>query len=386
MITRQREIARALTAMLLVSLALPGGAVAAVAATPTAGAVPARPSGEMTALLGQIDDDIPGVPIPASPIAGTLDDVYSAFDFDDVYAVRLGYNQRLSATMTGDAGTDFDLWLWKPGSTSVNDPSPWSHIAQSSQTNGTSAESFNYPASQPGTYYVDVFTDPGTSPNRGAYALTWSVVQLPSPPIEVAVKPATCGYNGSSVITGTVTLDGAPLSDARVLVQGRPSGSSTWVSLNYDKTARPVAPRTKTRTDGSFSYTATGITRKMEYRAIVWPSATWGWRTSAMVSVTPRAYLTRPYAPKKVRRNAKFRVHGYLKTQHRSGGKHVKITAYRATEGTWRYARSYNYGSYTKYSTTMSLPTKGKWKLVATVSADGDHLATTSSATYLSVK
>jgi len=89
--------------------------------------------------------------------------------------VRLATNQKLTVEMTATAGTDFDLWLWKPGSTTVYDSNPNPRIANASQTRGTSTESFWYPASFTGTYYLDVFSDKATSPNKGPYRLLWVV-------------------------------------------------------------------------------------------------------------------------------------------------------------------------------------------------------------------
>ena len=40
----------------------------------------------------------------------------------------------------------------------------------------------------------------------------------------------------------------------------------------------------------------------------------------------------------------------------------------------------------TKYSTSIVLPYKGKWKLVASTPDDGYHAATTSAATYVTVR
>jgi len=386
-VNRMGNKARIVTVALLAAFVLPAGAWALSTLSPATMRSLVDGAAEVVALASQRDDNIPGVAITPSPVAGTLDDTYSAFDFDDVHGIRLGYNQRLDATMTAVADTDFDLWLWKPGSTTVDDKNPSAHIAQSSQTRGTSAESFYFPCSQPGTYYVDVFVDPATTPNRGAYSLQWSVAQLPAPALTVAIKPSTCSYKGSAVISGSVSLDATALAGARVLIQSRPAGSKGgWTSVNYDTAARPVSPRTRTNASGGFSYTASGITRKTEYRAIVWPSRTWGWKTGSTVVVTPHVWLTRPYAPATVTKNRAFRVYGFLKPKHMSGSRNVKITAYRAGKATGRIAKNSTYRSYTKYATTIVLHAKGRWRLVATTPADSRHLATTSSSTYVTVK
>ncbi len=376
---------RVVLATALCALVIPAGVWATTGSAERPGPeARTAPSSDLSALATEANGNIPGVPLPPSPVAGKLDDTAGIDDWDDVYSVDLTYNQKLNVSMTGDEGTDFDLWLWKPGSTSVHDSNPEPHIANSSQTKGTSTESLWYPVMSGGTYYLDVFSDPGTSPNKGAYTLTWSIEQMIAPTLSMTANHAVVRYNGSATLSGVASLSGTPLASNPILVQKRLAGSdSSWTSLNYGSDGTP-----KTRTDaaGRFTYAVSGITRKMEYRAVVWPSATHGWRHGAPVAVKPHAYLSRPYAPRTVYRNRSFWVYGFLKTRHGAGARSVTITAYRSGMGAWRYARNYNYSSYTKYGTSMQLPYAGRWKLVATTPADGYHAATTSSATYVTVR
>jgi len=385
---RHASRARVLAAALLGAILIP---TAAWGATGLSGAHSSAESGVsllgLRALFGGADDDIPGVPLPVSPVAGTLNDTAGIDDWDDVYGVPLGYNQKLTVSMTAVAGTDYDLWLWKPGSTTVYDSNPDPHIANSAQTEHTSTESFWYTAMSGGTYYLDVFTDPGTTPNKGAYTLTWSTQQMTAPDLSISAKPSTIAYKGSTTVTGTVSFEGSPVGSARVLIQRRLAGSNSgWTSLNYGSDGRP---KTITDSAGKFTYTVTDITSKSEIRAVVWPSATYGWRHGSAVTVTPRASLTRPYVKTvggTVYRNRPVWLYGFLKPHHGASAKSVKITAYRSGGGMWQYARNYNYSSYTKYAASMILPEKGTWKLVATTAADSYHAATTSSATYVTVK
>jgi len=366
---------RAVTAALFAALVLPASTALAA---PTPG---------FRALFGGVDDDIPGIELPVSPVPGSLNDTPGIDDWDDVYNIPLAYNQRLNVSMAAVAGTDYDLWLWKPGSTSVYDADPNPHIANSAQTEHTSTESMWYTAMSGGTYYLDVFADPGTSPNRGNYTLTWTTQQMTAPDLTISAKPAIVGYKGSATVAGTVAFGGSPLPSARVLVQRRRAGSTGgWTSLNYGSDGRP---KTVTDATGKFTYTVTNIAEKAEIRAVVWPGETYGWRHGSAVTVTPKASLTRPYVKTiggTVYRNRPIWLYGYLKPHHGAGAKSVKITAYRSGGGMWQYARNYDYNGYTKYSASMILPEKGTWKLVATTAADAYHAATTSSPTYVTVK
>ena len=336
---------------------------------------------------GDIPRATPLFALPAAETSGTvngkLDDTPGIDDWDDVFSVPLATNQKLTVEMTATAGTDFDLWLWKPGSTTVFDSDPNPHIANASQTRGTSTESFWYPASSTGTYYLDVFSDKATSPNKGSYRLTWSIEQLTAPDLTYTVDRTLVGYNGTAAFSGAVTFGGSALATNPVLFQRRLAGSKSWSSLNAGRNGRPT---TLTNSSGEFAFRVRDITRKAEYRAIVWPSRTTGWRYGTPITVTPRAYLTRPRAPRTVYRNQKFAVRGYLKPRHTRRAKTVKVTAYRADAQVWRYAKNYNYSGYTQYRMSLRLPHRGRWKLVATTYADNYHAATQSKATYVTVK
>jgi hypothetical protein len=118
------------------------------------------------------DDDIPGVPIPASPFAGNLDDTN---DTDDVYSIYLNQQERLNVSVTGDPGTDIDLWLFPPGSTSIF----WDMPVDGAM--GTAyPDSFSYvvPPGKSGTYYLDTHIFLGS----GNCTVTYSTSTVTQPP------------------------------------------------------------------------------------------------------------------------------------------------------------------------------------------------------------
>ncbi|PKQ37653.1 MAG: hypothetical protein CVT59_06305 [Actinobacteria bacterium HGW-Actinobacteria-1] len=152
------------------------GATAPVARTrPQAGV--ARVAPERTAASGirtlAADDDIPGVAILPSPITGTLS---ATSDIDDVFAVNLNDGDTLSATITGPAGSYFDLWLYMPTATTVDD------VDLSYGSNAPDVD-FVYPFTldfkvdatmgyAPGTYYLDAYAAQGS----GTYTITWRII------------------------------------------------------------------------------------------------------------------------------------------------------------------------------------------------------------------
>jgi len=110
------------------------------------------------------DDNVPGVALSPSPVTGTLTDT---LDIDDVYAVDLGRGDNLSLSLSGDAGTGFDLFLYGPDATDVL-TDDW---LDSTADQNDYPKMLNFKAPQAGRYYVDVYEYLGT----GAYTLTWSL-------------------------------------------------------------------------------------------------------------------------------------------------------------------------------------------------------------------
>jgi subtilisin family serine protease len=112
-----------------------------------------------------LDNDVPGVELSSDVINGSLDQVN---DTDDVFAVKLNQGETIKATLTGDASTDFDLYLFDPYSTTVQDSTGM--IDHSENTN-TSSEGFSFTAYYPGTYYIDVYAFAGS----GNYTLNVTI-------------------------------------------------------------------------------------------------------------------------------------------------------------------------------------------------------------------
>ncbi len=115
------------------------------------------------------DDDIAGVVPGASPVDGALDYLT---DVDDVYDITIGEGQRLVGSLVGDAGTDFDLYLYDKDATGLGDDLP---IGGSSQSGSTESFVFEAPVGGAGHYYVDVHCVTGV----GDYTLTWAVTDVP---------------------------------------------------------------------------------------------------------------------------------------------------------------------------------------------------------------
>lgn len=314
-------------------------------------------------------DDVVGgaVALGASPVSGSA---HYVTDLDDVYRVDLRAGQWLYARMTGAAGTDFDLHLFGPGTRSVSGTEA---AVAYSENPETSTERILHKAAVSGAYYVDVWAYNG----QGAYSLTWGT---PSNQASMTANlPATVKWGAKPVVT--VRLTG---QDGRAAV-GQPvyAYSRTVARPAYAKVASG-----STTASGTFTFTAA-------------PSAVTGYSlrftgsptylsAGRETTITPLAYLTTPSGPSSVRPGAAFTSAGYLKPKHRAGGRNVKLTCFRSENGTWvvrktAYAVNSDYSTYTKYSTRLSLPSAGKWRISATVAADSLHGRTTSSSRYITV-
>ncbi|TWD92415.1 pre-peptidase [Neobacillus bataviensis] len=108
------------------------------------------------------DDDIPGVALTGSKVTDSLN---QTSDLDDVYAVTLSKGEKLTANLSGAAGTDFDLYLYDSKATTAQSSDG---ILKYSEKTGTSNESVTFIAPYAGTFYLDTYAYSGI----GSYTLS----------------------------------------------------------------------------------------------------------------------------------------------------------------------------------------------------------------------
>ena len=159
-----------------------------------------RGSYTITYSVMDADNGIPGVPIPPSPISDSLQ---FYFDDDDVFSVSLADGQQIVASLTGQAGTDFDLYLYPPGSTD------FSSAPVAVAAGGAYPEKINFivPAGAGGTYYVRA-AYPGYTLG-GTYTLTYSIGAADvTPPVTAALAAPILpdGTNGWYKTAPTIAL------------------------------------------------------------------------------------------------------------------------------------------------------------------------------------
>jgi len=106
------------------------------------------------------DDDIPGIPFQKA----ARDLLDASTDPNDVFSVSLGEGETLNLSLTGKAGTDFDLYVYSPDAKTVNSGE---EIVAYSENVGTSDERIEFTAPTAGTYYINAFAYAGS----GSYSL-----------------------------------------------------------------------------------------------------------------------------------------------------------------------------------------------------------------------
>lgn len=117
------------------------------------------------------ESDIPGIPLPASIVTGSLGGPV----YDVVYRVDVAPKSVLVVGLTGSAATDFDLYLF--GSTATTVQSLEGLIAKSAGP--TSTEGLSFATAVGGSFYVDLN---GATDVQGVYTLSVQVVPDPTPP------------------------------------------------------------------------------------------------------------------------------------------------------------------------------------------------------------
>lgn len=113
-------------------------------------------------VLPPADDDIPGVPVPRTPILESLDE---SGDVNDVYSIELGVGDTLHAQLSGPVAGGFVMNLYSPRATTVS---------QTSEVLASAHDTLAYVVrdSEAGTYYLNVAALSGS----GEYRVDWRIV------------------------------------------------------------------------------------------------------------------------------------------------------------------------------------------------------------------
>lgn len=313
------------------------------------------------------DDELPGMPIPGSPVTEIVD---SLLDPVDVYSIALAEAQSVRLWLRGTRDATITLSVLEPRARGVDDVP----LASVTSTGGSQGVSFTAPEGEGGDYRLVVRATGGS----GEYSLAW----LRGYPTAISAgMPSTCVWGGTAVITGSVVdREGAFLPDVRVVLDAKPAGSRSWL----------MGVTSTTADDSGIFQVTVRPSRRMYYRVRFEGMPGELASTSRTMLLSPRAALGAPSVPVSARSGSAFSVFGTIRPKHPEGERSVRVVAYREESGRWVARRSVwatnqDRDGYTRYFARVALPA-GRWRLVASVAADNDHAATVSVPSYLTVQ
>jgi Bacterial Ig-like domain/Bacterial pre-peptidase C-terminal domain len=143
--------------------------------------------------------NIPGTALPGTLTSGLLGGAI----YDVVYRVTVPAGHVLLVSMTGDPGTDFDLYLFDSGATSIYAKPPVGLVAKS--TGPTSMESITYSSTGGGTYYLDLS---GFTNVLGSYRLAVRIsADTTRPQVTLSLNGGAPATNEPAVTATVVATD-----------------------------------------------------------------------------------------------------------------------------------------------------------------------------------
>lgn len=184
------------------------------------------------ALAASDDDDIPGVPITATPVMGYL---IAGTNNADVYSLTMRKYDRLSLRLNGDdSNASFWAEVYAPDAMSILSTTPLDDIMH---------WRYSYPktcvlnASSSGLYFVAVRTLDyvSSSDAYGNYSLDWT---CQSPTVTaLSSRSRSIPRGGSAKVAGLVKydVDASPIPLKMVILQKSLTGSG-WVKVTSKKT------------------------------------------------------------------------------------------------------------------------------------------------------
>ncbi|QIZ05623.1 S8 family serine peptidase [Priestia megaterium] len=225
------------------------------------------------ALVVQSDNDIPGVAFPGTSVSNT---VSATTDLDDVYSINLVKGQKITVTLSGATGTDFDIYLYNSAATTVKSSA---NIVAYSEKAATSSETFTYTAPNDGKYYLDVYAYKGagsytatlkTDPIAGAGTYENTAKQIGYTPSWSTVSNTSVS-GGSYATTNTAgTKAQFTFNGASVSITGLKAASQGYVKITLDGVSTQVSLYSASTLYKQTYYTKTGLTSGKHVLTIEW--------------------------------------------------------------------------------------------------------------------
>ncbi len=309
--------------------------------------------------LGAADQSPPTAPTAPSAVAGDAGATISWTAATDDTAVAGYYIYRWTDAPAGAGFT--------PVPARVGTVTTGTSYADAGLTNGTTYH-----------YFVRAY-DAAT--NVGPRSATVDATPIGATALTFGATPTTVAWGKPWTLSGVLSAAGAAIPDAPVKLM-QSVGSGAWTLVNT------LTPAAGTSTYGG---SMAAPTQKTTYRLVYEGTAAYAGAISGSMTVTPKVKLGHPVAPSTVKKKKSFAVYGSLTPKASAGSKTVKVKCYLKKSGKWVLKKTVTTnnstkGSASQYKASMSLGSKGSWKLVASAAATPQYAATTSSPEYLKVK
>lgn len=305
----------------------------------------------------------------------------------------------VGATTASDARPWFSNWgpcldVFAPGTEIVSAGHKWD-TQQAVQTGTSMAAPHvagaavrylqNYPTASPATVAQairasatpSIVTNAGTGSTRSlvysspATTVNWKTAAAASPTVlSMTRSAATITYGQSITVRATLTADGDPVANERVVVQRRRADRTKWVNL---------VTRTTSST-GSISL-VDKPPRNMRYR-VRYAGGAYQSSTSAVRGVGVRHRVTTRISDGTVRRGETSTLRGAVRPNH--AGK--KVWLQRRSGGQWRTIRGATLSKYSRYVLRLPTTKVGRWKFRVVKTGDTAHLVGISRTRTLTVR
>lgn len=318
----------------------------------------------------------PGAPAP--PVA--RDDAYEV-DQGKTLAVSapgvLGNDesQASRSAALGVAPSQGALTLTTEGSFTYTPPAGWSGTVSFSYR-AVSQSVYSEPASV--TIVVHPIAPPPAPPTPPPAEAAPSATSIAL----TSLSRTLSRYGDSFMMSGRLESGGKPLPGMRVVLQTAAGPAGPFTDTTITKA---------TAADGGFSLSHLPRSKTFYRVLFAGQSDVVLGSTSAVRSATPKAFVGTPVAPTTMRSSRASAVYGYLKPRHVAGSYPVRVYRYRYVGGKWKSygyvkAKASTYSTYSKYTTSLKLPYRGRWKIRAYHPADSVHAAGWSGFDYVTVK
>lgn len=219
----------------------------------------------------QPDNDIPGLPFTGTSVTNT---VSATSDLDDVFSLNLLKGEKITVTLTGAAGSDFDLYLYNSSATTVKSSAG---IVAYSEKAATSSETFTYIAPADGTYYLDVYAYKGSGSYTATVKAGATAGTYENTAKEIGYLPAWGTSSNTNVSGGSFAFTNTAGAKAQfvfngtgVTVTGLKYATQGIVKVTVDGVSSLVNLNSATTLYKQQYYTKTGLTAGRHVLTIEW--------------------------------------------------------------------------------------------------------------------